>query len=57
MRLLQFTQINTTHLSKVWRKKVGDVDEKVSEVSGFVTTTAVTAAKNTISTVNDIYEK
>ena len=52
---IHINQYNT--LKQSLDKKNGDVDEKVSEVSGLVATTAVAAAKNTISTVNDIYEK
>ena len=33
-------------------KKTGDVDKKIPDVSTLVTTTALTAVKNTIPTIN-----
>ena len=36
MRRLSFTLINTTQINKNWREKIGVVDIKISDVSGFV---------------------
>ena len=32
-------QANTTQIKKIWREKIGDVDKKIPDVSGWVTTT------------------
>ena len=50
--LIHINQYNTDKQSL--EKKIGDVDKKIPDVSGFVKSTALTAVKNTIPTINDI---
>ena len=49
------TLININHKitdKQSLEKKTGDVDKKIPDVSTLVTTTALTAVKNTIPTIN-----
>ena len=39
--LYWYTLINATHINKFWRKKIGDVDKEIPNVSGFVATTVL----------------
>ena len=53
--MIYINQYNTDKQSL--GKKIGDVAKEIPDVSDLVTTTALTAVKNTAPPIKDIYEK
>ena len=41
MQLLYFTYINTIQINKILEKRIRDVDKKIADVCGLVTTTGL----------------
>ena len=44
-------------LTKDYDNKVSGIEGKISNITGLATTTALTAVKNKIPSINDIYQK
>ena len=61
MSLLWFRQINTTQRNKIWRKEIGDVENKVPDSSGLATNAAlnikISAVENKISDISKLIKK